>query len=83
MAITDANGTVLEKRLFDAWGSIAQVQDGAGNVLNVLTILDRGYTGHEPPLPHESFRLVFIQTTTLTSCSFVINKKKRSVIVRK
>ena len=47
MAITDANGAILEKRLFDAWGSIAQVQDGNNNILNVLTILDRGYTGHE------------------------------------
>ena len=33
--------------MFDAWGSIAQVQDGNNNILNVLTILDRGYTGHE------------------------------------
>ena len=47
LAITDAAGAVLEKRLFDAWGAIVKVQDGAGNNLNVLTILDRGYTGHE------------------------------------
>ena len=38
---------MLEKRLFDAWGAIAQVQDGNNNILNVLTILDRGYTGHK------------------------------------
>ena len=37
----------MEKRLFDAWGNIAKVQDGVGNNLNELTILDRGYTGHE------------------------------------
>nr|WP_315238545.1 polymorphic toxin type 23 domain-containing protein [uncultured Flavobacterium sp.] len=47
LAITNQAGTVLEKRLFDAWGTIVSVQDGAGNVLNGLTILDRGYTGHE------------------------------------
>ncbi|MEO8236875.1 MAG: RHS repeat-associated core domain-containing protein [Flavobacterium sp.] len=38
---------VLEKRLFDAWGSLIKVQDGAGNTLAGLTVLDRGYTGHE------------------------------------
>lgn len=47
VAITDQSGTVIEKRLFDAWGSIVKVQDGAGNALGGLTVLDRGYTGHE------------------------------------
>jgi RHS repeat-associated protein len=47
LAITDANATVLEKRLFDAWGSLITVQNGAGVALAGLTILDRGYTGHE------------------------------------
>lgn len=47
LAITDANGALVEKRLFDAWGGILKVQDGAGNVLAGLTVLDRGYTGHE------------------------------------
>ncbi|WP_409417859.1 RHS repeat-associated core domain-containing protein [Flavobacterium sp. PS2] len=47
MAISDANGTVIEKRLYDAWGKISKVQDGAGNNLPGLTVLDRGYTGHE------------------------------------
>ncbi|MBG6063164.1 RHS repeat-associated protein [Flavobacterium sp. CG_9.1] len=47
LAITNSLGQVVEKRLFDAWGNIAKVQDGAGNTLNGLTILDRGYTGHE------------------------------------
>ncbi len=47
LAITDENATILEKRQFDAWGTILQVQDGNGNTLNGLTILDRGYTGHE------------------------------------
>lgn len=47
LAITNQVGVVLEKRQFDAWGAIIQVQDGAGNVLNGLILLDRGYTGHE------------------------------------
>lgn len=46
VAITDASGNVLEKRLFDAWGNVL-VQNGAGTTLNGLTLLDRGYTGHE------------------------------------
>ncbi|WP_026714000.1 RHS repeat-associated core domain-containing protein [Flavobacterium daejeonense] len=46
VAISDATGQVLEKRLFDAWGNVL-VKDGAGNSLAGLTILDRGYTGHE------------------------------------
>ncbi|MNS25538.1 tRNA(Glu)-specific nuclease WapA precursor [compost metagenome] len=47
VAITDPSGAVVEKRIFDAWGAIAKVQDGAGSTLSGLTILDRGYTGHE------------------------------------
>nr|WP_315224923.1 RHS repeat-associated core domain-containing protein [uncultured Flavobacterium sp.] len=47
LAVTDSNGSVREKRLFDAWGSIIKVQDGSGNTLAGLTVLDRGYTGHE------------------------------------
>ncbi|QSB25550.1 RHS repeat-associated core domain-containing protein [Flavobacterium sp. CLA17] len=47
VAISDQSGAVVEKRLFDAWGNIVKVQDGAGNILAGLTLLDRGYTGHE------------------------------------
>lgn len=47
VAVSDQGGTVVEKRLFDAWGNIVKVQDGAGNILIGLNILDRGYTGHE------------------------------------
>ncbi|WP_316634951.1 RHS repeat-associated core domain-containing protein [uncultured Flavobacterium sp.] len=47
VAITDQSGTVIEKRLFDAWGGIVKVQDGTGNTLTGLSTLDRGYTGHE------------------------------------
>ncbi|MEO8237473.1 MAG: RHS repeat-associated core domain-containing protein [Flavobacterium sp.] len=46
-AISNDSGTIVEKRLFDPWGAIIKVQDGAGNTLAGLTILDRGYTGHE------------------------------------
>lgn len=45
VAITNQAGAVVEKRLFDAWGNIVKVQDGAGNILAGLTALDRGYTG--------------------------------------
>ncbi|KRD57943.1 hypothetical protein ASE40_16485 [Flavobacterium sp. Root935] len=47
VAVSDQNGAVVEKRLFDAWGAVVKVQDGAGNILSGLTVLDRGYTGHE------------------------------------
>lgn len=47
VAVTNHAGTVLEKRLFDAWGTITKVQDGAGNNLIKLSVIDRGYTGHE------------------------------------
>jgi RHS repeat-associated protein len=47
VAISDQSGAIVEKRLFDAWGNIAKVQDGSGNILTALTVLDRGYTGHE------------------------------------
>jgi RHS repeat-associated protein len=47
LAITNQEGQVVEKRLFDAWGNITKVQNGAGTNLGKLTVLDRGYTGHE------------------------------------
>lgn len=47
LAITNATGAVVEKRLFDAWGAIVKAQDGASNNLTKLTFFDRGYTGHE------------------------------------
>jgi RHS repeat-associated protein len=47
LAITNDNGDVVEKRLFDAWGAIIKVQDQNGTELQGLTVLDRGYTGHE------------------------------------
>ena len=47
IAVADQQGVILEKRLFDAWGAILKVQSGSGMALNGLTILDRGYTGHE------------------------------------
>ncbi|MGS2741650.1 RHS repeat-associated core domain-containing protein [Sinomicrobium sp. M5D2P17] len=47
LSITDKNGTVKEKRHFDAWGNIVKLTNGSGTALNNFTILDRGYTGHE------------------------------------
>lgn len=47
VAITDSDGEIQESRLFDAWGGITSVKDGQGNELGQLTVLDRGYTGHE------------------------------------
>jgi RHS repeat-associated protein len=47
VAVTNQAGAVVEKRMFDAWGNITKVQDGTGNVLTGLVVLDRGYTGHE------------------------------------
>lgn len=47
LAITDNTSAIVEKRLFDAWGAVLKVQNGAGTDLGLLTILDRGYTGHE------------------------------------
>jgi RHS repeat-associated protein len=47
LAITNETGNVIEKRLFDPWGGIEIIQDGAGNTLTQLTFFDRGYTGHE------------------------------------
>lgn len=47
LAITNSLGDVVEKRLFDAWGDVVKVQNGAGVALTKLTFIDRGYTGHE------------------------------------
>lgn len=47
VAITNALGSIVEKRHFDAWGGIIKIQDGVGNDLAKLTFFDRGYTGHE------------------------------------
>ena len=47
LAITDQNRTVVEKRLFDAWGNTVKIQDANGNNLSSFVVLDRGYTGHE------------------------------------
>lgn len=47
VAITNATGSIVEKRHFDAWGNIEKIQDGVGNNLTKLTFFDRGYTGHE------------------------------------
>jgi len=45
--LTDENGNITERRHFDPWGQPIKIEDGAGNSLDKLTLLDRGYTGHE------------------------------------
>ena len=45
--LTDEDGNIAERRHFDPWGQPIKIEDGAGNILNKLTLLDRGFTGHE------------------------------------
>ncbi|GIZ07745.1 RHS repeat-associated core domain-containing protein [Flavobacterium sp. UMI-01] len=54
IAISDETGAAIERRLFDAWGNLAKLQqNGAAITLPTdgtaggLMLLDRGYTGHE------------------------------------
>ena len=47
LAISNSVGAVVEKRLFDPWGAIAKIQNGAGVALTKMQFFDRGYTGHE------------------------------------
>ncbi|MBB1139132.1 RHS repeat-associated core domain-containing protein [Myroides sp. WP-1] len=47
LAISNARGELVEKRHFDAWGNLVIAEDGQGNERNRLTVLDRGFTGHE------------------------------------
>ena len=45
--LTDEDRNIAERRHFDPWGQVVKVEDGAGKVLQGLTLLDRGFTGHE------------------------------------
>lgn len=45
--ITDNQGVIMEKRLFDAWGDLIEVRGVNDILLQEMTFLDRGYTGHE------------------------------------
>ena len=45
--LTDEDGNIAGRRHFDPWGQPIKVEDGAGNTLEKLTLLDRGFTGHE------------------------------------
>ena len=51
LAITNNTGQVVEKRLFDAWGSLIRYANNTGvttvpDAMGVM-LIDRGYTGHE------------------------------------
>ncbi|WP_130733284.1 RHS repeat-associated core domain-containing protein [Flavobacterium sp. J27] len=51
LGITNANGVVLEKRMFDVWGTLIQYANSSGvttvPTVSTALLLDRGYTGHE------------------------------------
>lgn len=47
LAISDINGQILEKRLFDAWGNPVRITNKWGENINKFIVFDRGYTGHE------------------------------------
>ncbi|MGG5209254.1 RHS repeat-associated core domain-containing protein [Chryseobacterium sp. MIQD13] len=54
LAITKADGSVVEKRFFDAWGNLKSLVNESGQVVTDAQqlasgniFLDRGYTGHE------------------------------------
>jgi len=46
-AITNATGTVVERRSFDAWGRLRNPDNWNYTNIPTMTILERGYTGHE------------------------------------
>ena len=45
--ITNASGTVVERRSFDAWGRPRHPDNWGYSNIPAWTLLDRGYTGHE------------------------------------
>ena len=54
LAISKTDGSVVEKRFFDAWGNLKGLVNAVGQVItdpvaisNYKLFLDRGYTGHE------------------------------------
>ncbi|UKB84066.1 hypothetical protein LF887_24220 [Chryseobacterium sp. MEBOG06] len=53
LAITKEDGSVAEKRFFDAWGNLKGLADSTGQFVNLdqftgeSLLLDRGYSGHE------------------------------------
>jgi RHS repeat-associated protein len=46
-AITNSTGAVVERRSFDAWGRLRNPDDWSYINIPAMTLLDRGYTGHE------------------------------------
>ncbi len=47
IAVSSQQGNLIEKRAFDAWGNIAHITNEEDHSLDKLTVIDRGYTGHE------------------------------------
>jgi len=61
--LTDEDGNIAERRHFDPWGQPIKVEDGAGKVLQGLTLLDRGYTGQRYTV---SYNPITLYKTLLT-----------------
>ncbi|MEI3789859.1 MULTISPECIES: RHS repeat domain-containing protein [unclassified Chryseobacterium] len=54
LAVTKTDGSVVEKRFFDAWGNLKALTNASGQLItdaqqlaSGAMFLDRGYTGHE------------------------------------
>ena len=47
VAITDKNGEIIEEQRYNPWGVYSNAQTGAPEETPQLTMLYRGYTGHE------------------------------------
>lgn len=50
LAITNADGNIVEKRIYDVWGGMVAYSNGSTTTIpttGTAMFLDRGYTGHE------------------------------------
>jgi len=47
MALTDETGQIVEEHNYDPWGRLRNPADWSYNNVPAMTVLDRGFTGHE------------------------------------
>lgn len=47
LALTDKNGQIVEERNFDPWGRLRNPDDWSYDNISALSLIDRGFTGHE------------------------------------
>lgn len=51
IAVTNSSGVIVEKRMFDVWGSLIKYANNSGTttvpIITTDLFIDRGYTGHE------------------------------------